>query len=95
MATLIAREIAPVESIPPKADKEPKWDKATEARNKWLYDQCCKVVAYTTIEKQLRKKPPSWDRLGVNGIKRAANAYAKRHGLPPIPTRQNGRPKKK
>lgn len=74
---------------------EPKWDKATEARNKWLYEQCCKVVPYNTIKLQLKNKPKSWGRLGINGIKKAANAYAARHDRPEIPKRQSGAPRKR
>lgn len=77
---------------PPKPPAQ--WDKATEDRNKWLYDQCCKIVPYSTIEKRLSKKP-KWGSLTINGIKNAANAHAKRHNKTPIPPRQNGRPKKK
>ena len=87
----VKTDAAAVETPPP----PPKWDKATEARNKWLYKQCCAVVPYSKIENQLNKKPLTWVRLTTNGIKNAAKAYAERYKLDPIPARQNGRPKKK
>ena len=72
------------------------WDKATEARNKWLYDQCCKKVPYGKIIIKLEKKPMTWERLGTpNGIKKAANAYAERHDLVGIPKRTRGAPRKR
>jgi hypothetical protein len=69
------------------------WDAATEARNRWLYAECVKGTPYDAIIRALggRKR---WERiLTIQGIKKAANAYAKRHGLPPIPRRHAGRPK--
>jgi|GEM_PF-5160205 hypothetical protein len=71
-------------------------DPATEARDKWLYDQCVKRVRFSAIIRKLDGKPRTWLRItSINGIKRAANAYAERHSLPPIPSRQRGRPARK
>lgn len=73
----------------------PPWEKPTAARNKWLYEQCCKLVPYSTIVLKLNKKPNSWGRLGISGIKKAANAYAKRYDKDPIPKRHSGAPRKR
>jgi hypothetical protein len=68
------------------------WDDLTEARNKWIYEQAVKLVPWKTIEKRLKGKPSKWGRISsVSGIKKAARAYARRHGLPPPPARQPGR----
>ena len=65
-------------------------DAATQDnRDKWLYDECWKGTVYGTIVSRLKKKPKSWDRIeSVQGIKKAATRYAKRHGLPDIPKRK-------
>ena len=69
------------------------WDKWTEARNKWIYEECLKGTTYNTIIIRMKKKPKAWDRLGsVNGIKRASKRYAEVHNLDEPPTRQPGRP---
>lgn len=66
-----------------------------EKRNEWLYRECCKGTKYKTIVARLRQKPKTWPRISrIQGVKNAANRYAKRHGLPPIPSRQPGRPSK-
>lgn len=68
-------------------------DPAIEARDKWIYEQCLKPVAYKTIIRRLNKERVTWERItSIPGIKKAARAYAKRHGLPPIPPRKRGRP---
>jgi hypothetical protein len=72
--------------------EEARWDNPTEARNKWLYEQCLEIVPYASIIRELGKNPewaPIWS---PSGIKRAANAYASRKKLRPIPRRQSGRP---
>jgi hypothetical protein len=67
---------------------------ANDARDKWLYEQAMKLVAWGTIQRRLNAKPKSWERIeSDNGIKRAAFAYAKRHELPEPPPRKSGRPK--
>lgn len=79
-----------------KSKSGPRWDKATEARNKWLYEQCKKGTPYKQIIAKLREKPKSWGRIStVQGIKKAALAYADRHGLEPPPPRKGGRPSRK
>jgi hypothetical protein len=64
---------------------------ANDARDKWLYDECCKAVKYETIKRQLAEKK-GWEPLdSIQGIKLAANRYAKAHDLSSIPSRQPGR----
>jgi hypothetical protein len=65
-------------------------DRATEVRNKWIYEQCRKLVPYDAIALKLKKKPKSWLRIvSKQGIRHAAQRYAARHSLPPIPARQD------
>jgi hypothetical protein len=82
-------------SVPPGqtiGDTATGWDPATEARNKWIYGECMKGVAFASIIARLRNKPKKWGRIStVGGIKNAANTYATRHNLSQIPTRQPGR----
>lgn len=74
----------------------PKWDKATEGRNRWIYEECCKGTPYSTIIRRLNKKPMSWERItSVGGIKKAAIAYATRHGKPRPAQRIAGRARKR
>jgi hypothetical protein len=73
-------------------------DPAIEARDKWLYEQCCKLVRYEAIIRRLDKKTQTWLRITTpQGIKKAAAAYAERQipKLPPIPKRARGRIKGK
>ena len=75
---------------------EVQWDEETEARNKWLYEQCWRIVPYSKIIRDLDTlcKEKGWDPIrSIPGIKRAANAYAKRKGKPRIPRRRSGRPR--
>lgn len=73
----------------------PEWDRATEARNKWNYGECCKGTVYSTIISRLKRKPKSWLRITtISGIKKRAIAYAERYDLPMPPKRISGRPKK-
>ena len=87
------RDMSEAEAV---ADDAPQWDKETEARNKWLYEQCRKGKKYAAIIADLKNKPKSWARLEYpNSIKKAAEAYATRKQLQPIPHRSAGRPKQK
>ena len=64
-------------------------DKLTEARDKWVYDQCWKGVAYDSIARNLPKKNPKWNQIITKqGILACAKRYAKRNGLPDPPPRQ-------
>jgi hypothetical protein len=68
-------------------------DPATEARDEWIYPQVMAGIAYAKIITRLGKKPKTWARIETeNGIRKAALAYANRHGLPPPPKRKAGRP---
>lgn len=58
-----------------------------EARDKWIYRECCKGTAYGTISRTLKSKHPKWDHIeSETGILAAAKRYARRHSLePPSP----------
>ena len=107
--TFLARKVRRLAAIPAEHSREPdaaaaprtspangpKWDEATEARNKWVYEECIKLTPYKTIIAQLAKRT-EWEPLTtISSVKRAANAYAKRHNLPPPPARHSGRPSKR
>jgi hypothetical protein len=64
-------------------------DKHSEARDKWIYEECCRGTAYDRIAIILKKKPKGWARIdSKQGVRNAAIRYAKRHKLPDIPKRQ-------
>lgn len=64
--------------------------KRTEARDQWVYEQCCRGVAYDTIARRLTKKNPKWQAITTKqGILDCARRYAERHGMPPPPPRQS------
>jgi hypothetical protein len=66
-----------------------------EPRDKWLYEQCRKGTKYSTIESRLRMNQKGWSKVtGASSIRAAAARYARRNGLPVIPRRQHGAPKK-
>ncbi len=68
---------------------------ANDARDKWLYQQCCKLTKYSTVIEKLAHKA-KWEPISNHqGIKTAAGRYATAHNLPPIPGRQPGRPRAK
>ena len=75
------------------------WDKATESRNKWIYDECMKGTSHKKIRAELNrrigcKEQPDWEPiLTDNGIKGAATRYAIRKGKPQPPERRRGRPR--
>jgi hypothetical protein len=78
--------VTPAAALKPRRKR----DQATESRDRWIYEQCCKLVPYDTISIQLRRKPKSWERIeSKQGIRAAAIRYAKANNLPQIPTRQN------
>ena len=67
-------------------------DKELEARDKWIYEECCKGTAYALIAIQLKAKL-EWNSIDtVPGIRKAGMDYAERHGLPAIPRRQKSKP---
>jgi hypothetical protein len=80
-------EVNEISGNPPQKRRKP--DRSTEARDKWIYDECCNVTPYDTIVIRLRKKPKTWPRIDTKqGIRQAGQRYAERHNLPPIPPRQ-------
>jgi hypothetical protein len=62
--------------------------KATEDRDKFIYEEYLNVTSLKNIIIKINKIP-EWDEIKTKqGIKDAAKRYAKRHGLPPPPPRQ-------
>jgi hypothetical protein len=71
------------------AAEKAKRDKLTDARDKWVYEQCCKGEAYDSISRQLPNKNAKWARISTKqGILDCARRYAERKGLPKPPPRQ-------
>ncbi len=62
-------------------EKRPvKCDRLTEARDKWVYNECCKGTAYDSIARKLPKKNANWEIIETKqGILACAKRYAKRH----------------
>lgn len=70
-------------------------DKATEERDRFIYEQCCAGMPYGQIAAEVNKNS-DWAPLETkNGAKDAAKRYAQRHQLPAPPRRQRGRPSSK
>ena len=66
-----------------------KRDRLMEARDKWVYGECCKGTQHKTIALKLPKKNPKWPRITTKqGILDCAKRYARRNGLPAPPPRQ-------
>ena len=64
---------------------------ANDARDEWLYKQCRKLTAYSSIIRALAKKT-KWAQIdSIQGVRKAAARYAKFRNLPTIPSRQPGR----
>jgi hypothetical protein len=72
-------------------------DVELEARDKWMYQQAVEIgMSYNKVLHALKRQPPEWPELGsANAVKKAINAYAKRHRLPPPSPRKAGIPKSK
>jgi hypothetical protein len=77
------------------ADKPPrqlvKKDSKTEARNKWIYDQCCKGIPHDKIVAELRTRATrrGWKIVSTKQrIQQIGNEYADDHGLDRPPPRQ-------
>jgi hypothetical protein len=67
-------------------------DKETEARDKWIYRQCCKGTPHDAIVAELRRiaDGKGWRRISTkNRVWQIGREYAERHGLEPPPPRQN------
>ena len=79
----LAREVVK----PPK--RKVKRDQRTEARDKWIYKQCCDGVPYDSIARNITVKNKDWYKItSKHGIQAAAKRYAERHSLPLPPPRQ-------
>ena len=88
----LTQAVTEVTAIDWREKPTPSWGAEIEARNKWIYDECCRGTAYSAIILQLKKMPPGWRRISTpNGLKDVAKRYAKFHNLPSSPTRQGGR----
>jgi hypothetical protein len=70
--------------------KHVKRDKETEARDKWIYDQAMKGVAYETIGRNLPQKKRTWPSITKQGARDRAFEYARTHSLPEPRPRQSG-----
>lgn len=87
---IVAREnqAAPKSNDPPASPAVR--DRDLEARDKWIYGECCKGTPYDTIANRLKKKSRRWPRIeSKQGVRAAAIRYAERHKLPEIPRRQD------
>jgi hypothetical protein len=79
------------ERAPQPARPKRKRDRKLEARDRWLYGQCCKRIAYKVILTRLDDlcDQKGWPPItSIQGIRVAAQNYAERHGLPELPARQ-------
>jgi hypothetical protein len=65
-------------------------DSKLDARDKWIYQQCCEGTPYKDIVKELKEchRKKGWRRISsVQGVRQATSKYAERHNLPPITRR--------
>lgn len=69
------------------------WDAATEARNRWIYQQCYKGTQHKAIVAKLAKRT-KWEQVGEERVRQIAAEYAAIHHLNPPPVRKRGRRKK-
>jgi hypothetical protein len=66
-------------------------DKKKEARDKWIYEQCCKGTAHDKIAADLKKRAPKkgWRIVSSKQrIQQIGNEYADSHGLERPPSRR-------
>jgi hypothetical protein len=102
LASVTDRFVAAVEqdlkkwALPPSVSK----DKLTDARDRWIYEECRKGTPYKQIILALKEKVvdskakggDTWETItSDNGIKAAASRYATRNKLEPPLSRQSGR----
>jgi hypothetical protein len=60
-----------------------------DARDRWIYEQCCDGTPYDDIISQLRRNHEGWRYIkSATGIRNAAQQYAKRHKVSPPPRRR-------
>jgi hypothetical protein len=67
---------------------------AMDARDAWIYEQCCALTRYATIINEVRVRWTDHEISTVQGVKDAAAAWATRNALPTIPRRKRGRPRR-
>ena len=78
---------------PDKSQVEQGWEDATDARDRWIYEQVMTGVKYEQIIIELRSKPVKWQRIGSKqGIRLNADRYAKKFSRPAPMLRRPGRP---
>ena len=76
------------EATRPPSRQKVQRDKKTEARDRWIYQQCLKKTPYGAISRALKSEHPEWDHIeSETGILAAAKRYARRHGKPLPPPR--------
>lgn len=93
VSQLPVEEVVALLSKPPTDESETAWAEATEARNRWIYQQVMAGVKYPAIIRDLESKPIKWQRVSTSqGIKSIARKYADSHGLPRPIVRAPGRP---
>jgi hypothetical protein len=63
-------------------------ERSVEARDKWIYEQCCNGTYYMKIKAEVNRRK-GWSKIAsIQGIRSAALRYARRHNLPPPPPRK-------
>jgi hypothetical protein len=71
-----------------------RWRGPNDARDAWVYDQCCRGVPYKQVKEELKRRSigrEGWEEIeSLEGIRRAARRYAARHSLAP-PAKRNRR----
>lgn len=73
------------------APKQAKRDPKIEARDKWIYEQCCAGEPHDKIAGELKRKSPAkgWKVFkSKNRVWQIGKEYAERHGLDQPPPRQ-------
>jgi hypothetical protein len=83
-----------LERDPAQCKAQSRRDPKLEARDKWIYQQCCKgrAAPYLSIIAELKKKAQAkgWEPIdSPQGIRRAASKYAIAHDLPQPSRRQD------
>jgi hypothetical protein len=67
------------------------WDDVIVARNKFIYEKCCKKVIYKQIRDQVKARP-EWEAVRSDShVRQIAKRYAEVFGLPRPPARHRSR----
>lgn len=89
---LVDGKLTEVEDIPLDLILDSGWEPATFRRNAYVYEQCMLNIPYGSIRRAI-KNHPGWEPIGSDsGIRRTADIFAKRYGLPQRAPRKRGRP---